>query len=82
MEIYGSKSQLMTIDDSDDLEERGTTLEQLLGYLSVTIKRLAVSKTKKFVPPKATETMGMSGVQLPRIEVQTFDGNVLSWRIF
>ena len=28
--------------------------------------------------------MGMSGIQLPKIEVPTFDGNihVLSWRIF
>ena len=26
--------------------------------------------------------MGVSGVQLPRIEVPTFDGNILNWQIF
>ena len=72
----------MSVDDPEDLEEQGTTLERLLCDLSVTIKHLARSKREKSIPPTISGTAGMSGVQLPRIEVPTFDCNILSWRIF
>ena len=81
-ELRGINGDLLSIDDADDLEERGTRLERLLCDLSVTIKRLAGSKEEKPTPPTASGAMGMSGIQLPRIEVPTFDGNILSWRIF
>ena len=73
---------LLSIDDTNDLEERGTTLERLLCDLSVSIKRLAGSEREKPTPPTSSESMGMSGIQLPKIKVPTFDGNILTWQIF
>ena len=43
-ELRGINGDLLSIDGSDDLEERGTTQERLLCDLSVTIKRLRWSK--------------------------------------
>ena len=46
------------------------------------MKHLAGRKEQKPPIPASRAILGMSGIQLPKIEVPTFDGNILSWRIF
>ena len=53
----------MSINDVDDLEKQGTTLERLLSNLSVSMKRLVGSKEEKPLAPTASGMMGMSGVR-------------------
>ena len=73
---------LLSIEDAGDLEDRGNTLERLLHQLRVYIKRMIGSKEEKPHPPTASGPIGVTGIQLPRIEVPTFDGNILNWRVF
>ena len=81
VELRGINRDLLSIEDADDLEEKGTPLEQLFSRLSVSIKRFVGSKDE--TPPQNLSGMiGVMGVQLPRIEVPTFDGNILIWKIF
>ena len=69
------------MDDTRELEERVTTLEWLLRTLKADVKRLVGSKEEK--PPLSVRGgIGLSGIQLPRIKVPTFNGNLLNWRIF
>ena len=77
-ELRKINGDLLSIDDPDDLEDRGITLERLLCDLSVTIKRLAATKEEKPLPLTVSAAIGMSGVQLPKIEVPTFDCNLLN----
>ena len=60
---------------------REATLERLLLALKADLKRLVGSKKEK-PALSASRTMGMLGIQLPKIEVPTFDGNLLNWQIF
>ena len=69
------------MEDAEELEERRAALEQFLYNLKIEVDRLAGSKEED-PPPKISGVMGMLGVRLPRIEVPTFDGNILKWRIF
>ena len=78
VELRGINRDQLSIEDADDLEDSGTTLERLLSNLRVCIKRLIGSKEKKPLPPMVCGAMGMSSIQLPKIEVPTFDGNLLN----
>ena len=53
-ELQGINRDLLSIDDADDLEERGTSLEWLLCDLSVSIKHLAGSKREEPTPETAS----------------------------
>ena len=67
--------------DAGELEERAATLEWLFHALKADVKRLAGSKEEK-PPLTANGVMGMSGIQLPNIEVPIFEGNLFKWQIF
>ena len=71
----------MSLDDYEGREQRATRMERSMFDLRVAISDLTDEPKKE----PAIETTGMpttSGVNLPRIEVPTFDGNILNWRIF
>ena len=57
-------------------------MERLLSNLSVSIMGQVGSKEEKPLPPTASGVIGRSGVHLPKIEVRTFDGNLLNWWLF
>ena len=59
--------------DLSDLEEN---LDKILLKLSLQIKRLLSDKAST-----ASNTSSASGVKLPRIDVPTFDGNIVNWVI-
>ena len=80
-ELRKISQYLLAMEDGEELEDRVAKLERLLRILKADVKRLAGTKEEK-PPLPASGVLGMSGVQLPRIEVPTFDGNILNWRIF
>ena len=80
LDLRNSKD-ILSVEDAGDLENRATTLERLLRTLKADVKRLAGSKEVK-PSLSATGATGITGIQLPKIEVPTFDGNILNWRIF
>ena len=69
------------MEDVEELEERKADLEQLLYNLSIEINRLVGTKNESPLPTVSGVT-SMSGIQLTRIEVPNFDGNILNWQIF
>ena len=70
------KKDLISVEDADELEERRAHLEQLLYGLRIEVNRLARTKEEK-LPPTVSRVTNITGIRLPRIEVPTFDGNIL-----
>ena len=67
----------MELDDSDKLFGLQDTLE---SQVSVKIKKLlapACTPSEASTPPSESK-----GVRLPKLDVPTFDGNILNWRSF
>ena len=64
-------------EDRPDLADIEDTLDKALFKLSLQIKRLLNN-----TPSKAPSTSDSSGVKLPRIDVPTFDDNIVNWVIF
>ena len=65
--------------DDDELLVTHSTLERQLSYTSYKIKSLLV------VPPMDTPTPATTdgtGVKLPKLDVPTFDGNIIHWKQF
>ena len=61
-------------------EERRTTLDVLPDISSI-VKGLVEAQKER--SPSSIETrVSETGVRLPKIEVPTFDGNVLGWNLF
>ena len=80
LELRKISPDLLSVEDGGELEDRVAMLERLLWVLNTDVKCLA--RRKEVKPPlPASGLLGMSGLQLPRIEVATFDGNILNWRI-
>ena len=71
----------MELDETDKLLEHQDQLESQVFNCSVKIKKLISS-----IPaPSETSTSLLSeskGVKLPKLNVPTFDGNILNWRSF
>ena len=68
------------IDEGDDLSASHSSTEIELSRLATKIKGLLVG-----TPGKTTRTTGssdISGVRLPKLEVPTFDGNIIHWKQF
>ena len=80
-ELTKITGEVISIEVPADQEEKRASLERLLLSLKEDIRCLAGSKDE--TPTlTASGVTGMSGVQLPKIEVPTFDGNLLNWRMF
>ena len=71
---------VMDIPDDDELFITHATLEKQLSTVSQKIKSLLV------VPPTSTSTSASTtadtGVKLPKLDVPTFDGNIIHWKQF
>ena len=68
LELRMISRELLSLEDAGDLEDRAITLERLLRTLKTDVKRLRGSKEEKPLPPMVSGMMGMSGVQLPKLE--------------
>ena len=81
LELRKISRDLLSMEDTGELEKRVSTLEQLLESLKADVKRLVGSKEKKR-PVSTSGAIGISGIELPRIKVPNFDGNILNWQFF
>ena len=64
-------------EDRPDLTDVEDNLHNVLFKLSLQMKRLLSNKTSA-----VSSTSSASGVKLLRIDVPTFDGNIVNWAIF
>ena len=68
----------MELDETDKLFELQDTLESQVFDCSVNIKKLLSSACclpEALIPPPESK-----GVRLPKLDVPTFDGNILNWQ--
>ena len=84
-ELSDTRSGLLPLDldDSDDLLVQLASLEKGIFDSSVEVKRKLSTSSP---PPPLGATLSTSsdrtGVKLPKLDVPTFDGNILNWRSF
>ena len=70
----------MELDESDELFKLQDDLESQVFDCSVNIKKLLYSDSS---PPEAPSApVEGKGVKLPKLDVPTFDGNILHWQSF
>ena len=77
-ELGEVRSSLLSVDldDEDELNQRLSDLEKELFDCSLSIKKLLKSSTHD------SPAIDGKGVKLPKLDVPTFDGNILNWRTF
>ena len=73
--IYLLLTLLIATDDLSQLQER---VERTVFTCSIDVKKLLASRNN----PVATPTADPQGVKLPKLDVATFDGNILHWKTF
>jgi len=67
---------VLDLEDADELNVLQATVEQSVFDHSLEVKRHLLSHDSNFSSP------GSKGVKLPKIDVPTFDGNLLNWNTF
>ena len=77
-ELSDTQNNLLSIDlgEEDELSKLLTSVGKKLFDCSVSIKKSLRTCSH------ATPTTDNTGVKLPKLEVPTFDGNLLNWRTF
>ena len=80
-ELAAVYEELVTLDleEEDDLFIQHTKLEKVHFACSHKVRKLLSSHTSSSVPAPAADGKGL---KLPKLEVPTFDGDVLHWRQF
>ena len=81
-ELQGVKKDILSLDDFGERLEWVSNIKRILSKLRITISRLTEEIKKEPEPREAIRIPVMSGINLPRIEIPTFDGNILNWRLF
>ena len=66
----------LELDDSDELSVTLAKLEKMIFNCSLNLKKLLKNRV---IEPPAPET---KGVRLPKLDVPTFNGDILNWRSF
>ena len=77
-ELSDIRTSLLSIDleDGDELSELQTSLDKALFDCSLLIKKSLRPLTHDLPPTDS------KGVKLPKLDVPTFDGNILNWKSF
>ena len=70
----------LELDETDELFELQDRLETQVFDCSVNIKKLLSSASG--LPGASVPPTESKGVKLPKLDVPTFDGNILNWRSF
>ena len=79
-ELACVSNNVITMDDTDSLSESLATLEKEMFDCGLKIKKLLASSHSSIDPtPASTDS---KGVKLPKLDVPTFDGQVINWRSF
>lgn len=71
------------VEEGDELETSTNAIDKVLFDCSLQLKKLLFTLPNPISDPlmESSATMA-SGVKLPKIDVPTFDGNILSWQTF
>ena len=72
----------MELEEGDELLALHATLEKRFFDCSLQIKELLRPHTHAHDPTPGPAHSGTKGVRLPKLEVPTFDGNILKWKCF
>ena len=80
-ELQGINKEIFSLAEMGEHVHKATDIKGDLFRLRVAILRL-VGQTKKEAKTKVIGMPMVGGAKLPRIEIPTFDGNILSWRLF
>ena len=81
-EVTDIRSSLISLDleEGDELSTLQVRLEKEVFDCSLKIKQLLHASSHLHVSP--TTPLDGKGVKLPKLDVPTFDGNILNWRSF
>ncbi len=79
-ELSDIRNELFTLDleESDELSELQSSVEKTIFTCSIEVKKLLVPHTT----PAVALSSDPKGVKLPKLDVATFDGNILHWKTF
>ena len=71
------------VEEGDELETSTNAIDKVLFDCSLQLKKLLFTLPNPISDPlmESSATMAL-GVKLPKIDVPTFDGNILSWQTF
>ena len=75
------EKEIVSLVDFRGRLERASHIERILFDLRVHISRL-MEETKKEQDSNVVGTPLVAGINLPRIDIPTFDSNILNWRLF
>ena len=81
-QLQGINKDLISVEDSEELEDRRPDLQQLLYDLKIDVDRLAGLSEEEKTPLMTSGVTEKSSIRLPRMEIPAFDGNILNWQIF
>ena len=79
-DIRSEVTSLCTPEESEELHAKISRLDKDIFDLSLIIKRLLYNP--EHTPEAVTPTHDARGVRLPKLEVPTFNGNILQWQTF
>lgn len=68
--------------EGDELEVSATTLDKEIFDSGLQVKKLLFTPHARPPPEPSVESPGSMGVKLPKLDVPTFDGNILNWQTF
>ena len=80
-ELQGARRGSLLLDDYGERVRKAPDIKQSLFDLRVAISCL-MEQTKKVPSPQVLRTPMLAGVNLHWIEIPTFDGSILNWRLF
>ena len=72
----------MDLEEGDELLALHATLEKRFFDCSLQIKELLRSHAHTHEPTPSPALSDTKGVKLPKLDVPTFDGNILKWKCF
>ena len=81
VKLEGLEREILSLDDYEGHKEKASRIERDLFDLRVTVSRRMEESTKKEYTRDRFGVPAMTGVNLPQIEIPTFDGNILNWRL-
>ena len=74
--------EILSLDDYERRKERVSHVERDLFDLRVAVSCRMEESSKKELKGDKFGVPAMAGVNLPRIDIPTFDGNILNWSLF
>ena len=80
-ELAHLQTQLLSLDisDKDELVVEHSVLQDVLLNCSLKIKKLLLGTSTS---SPSSDSSNNKGVKLPKLDVPTFDGNILNWKCF